>query len=362
MKEAKATQSCDCLSVAFGPQSGRERKYVVLRQWGGQPIEKVVQNAGHLESLPFDGVNFTVPASWDLMLAGVSWSYDNLLKSILPIKAAFSRLDQIFVVVHTRGFPDVFDDWSQVTENFRHLARAAKEVGITGIMYDNETYKEKGWHYPREVRYPERSRGEYQDHMRLRGQQIMEAVCAEFPDITFVVYFGPYVSEPKTPEGVILRQSGRDYNDLRGSFFVGIVEGSSAQATVVDGGKLYQYRSEQHFERSYQWRKFGIASVVTDCPFIPAHVRTQWAEKISVAFMCYEKQWLDGYPMDPAIMRPVLECAIRRTDRYVFFYAESEWVAPGDVTREWLEAVTEGIRQGKQSGLHPWAWTEWGAM
>ncbi len=330
-------------------EKARER-YVILHQWGGQPAKKVADNAAHLETLPFDGTTFVIPASGDILLAGASPSLDDIRKSLNPLKGKFSRFTHNFVMVHTRGFPDVFDDWSTVLSNWRNLARAAREAGLAGIMFDNETYKEEVWRYPDDVRYPSYSLQQYQTQMRGRGREVMEAVAAEFPGVVFLVFHGPYISEPKTPEQVTLSQAVARGSDLRGPFFAGLVEGAPDSAAIVDGGEVYQYRTPEDFQRSYAWRKYGIASEETDCAFIPPDLRGEWSRKVRIGFGVYNRQWKKSYPMDAQIMRGTLENALRATDGYVWFYVESEWTAPGEVTEDWLRAVSGSREAAAGSG------------
>jgi hypothetical protein len=299
--------------------------------------------------MPFDGTSVSIPASGNLMLAGKSLSYEDIYQSLLPVKGAFHRFTHNVVIVHTRGFPDVFDDWTPVIANWRNLARAAKDIGLAGIFYDDEQYKEKVWRYPDNVRYPDKSQREYQDQMRLRGRQVMEAVSAEFPEALFLVFHGPYISEPKTPRDVLLAQASPNERSLVGSFFVGLVEGAGARATVVDGGEVYQYRTPDDFERSYRWRKYELASDDTNASFIPAADRKQWSQKVSVAFGVYTHQWKASYPMDPSIMRTTLENALLRADRYVWFYVEDEWVRSGPVSQDWLDAVSGAVEAAKRA-------------
>ncbi len=332
------------LTAAPGQSAQQARKpRVILHQWGGQPVKKVADSAAHLEGLPFDGTTFVIPASGDILLAGASPSLEDIRKSLGPLKGKFSRLTHNFVMVHTRGFPDVFDDWSTVLSNWRNLARAAREAGLAGIMFDNETYREEVWRYPRDVRYPSYSLQQYQTQMRRRGREVMEAVATEFPAVVFLVFHGPYISEPKTPPRVILSQGVARETDLRGPFFAGLVEGAPDSATVVDGGEVYQYRTPEDFARSYEWRKYEIASDETDCAFIPRDLRGKWADRVSIGFGVYNRQWKKSYPMDPQTMRGTLENALRATDEYVWFYVESEWTAPGEVSPGWLNAVSGAV-------------------
>jgi hypothetical protein len=344
---ATAISGCSAEQPALPRTPGP--RYLILHQRGGQLVRDVAGNAAHLESMRFDGTSVSIPASGDLMLAGTSCGYGDIYQSLLPMKGTFHRFRHNVVIVHTRGFPDVFDDWTVVIANWRNLARAARDIGLAGIFFDDEQYKEKVWRYPDNVRYPDKSQREYQDEMRLRGRQVMEAVSAEFPEALFLVFHGPYISEPKTPRHVLLGQAPPNEHNLVGSFFVGLVEGAGPRATVVDGGEVYQYRTAEDFERSYRWRKYELASDETNAGFIPAADRKQWPEKVSIGFGVYTHQWKADYPMNPSIMRTTLENALLRADRYVWFYVEDEWVKPGKVSQAWVDAVAGAVEAAKRA-------------
>jgi hypothetical protein len=178
----------------------------------------------------------------------------------------------------------------------------------------------------------------------LRGTQIMQAISAEFPEITVLVYHGPYLSEPKTPDSVIVQQAGPgDTSDLTGSVFVGFLEGLGPEATLVDGGEVYGYRTPDDFSGSYQWRKHDIASEETDSAIIPEDARARWADDVSISFGIYNLPFpTEEYKVNPAIMRATLENALRVADQYVWYYTyEDNWLIPNDMPACWETAVVE---------------------
>jgi hypothetical protein len=184
---------------------------------------------------------------------------------------------------------------------------------------------------PQDVKYHQRSLIDYRAQWRRRGREVMEAMQAEFPNIVVLTFIGPYLSDPKAPDGRA--------NDLRGSFFVGMVEAAGPRATVVDGGEQYYLKNPQDFAQSYQLRKYGLAR--PDSVLIPSTLRTEWPKKVSVGFGVYNKQYA------PPVMREVLAEALRRADKYVWFYVEGEWVkqlAPP----EWGAAISSAVAEGKK--------------
>ena len=45
-----------------------------------------------------------------------------------------------FAVVHVERPTDFFDDWTDTIQSFQNLAIVLRDIGIQGIMFDNEEY------------------------------------------------------------------------------------------------------------------------------------------------------------------------------------------------------------------------------
>jgi hypothetical protein len=301
-----------------------------------------------IETLPFDGITIDIDASLTLM-QGEPISYAAMYDGALALlKGKFTKLKQNFVMVYIDDPGDVFEDqaWQVTVENWRHLARAVRDAGLTGIMFDNEPYRDGGewFNYPEDYRDPQHSLQQYQDQTRQRGREIMEAMVAEFPAIELIVLHGPYASEPKTPPAVRRNQAGlASERELNGPFFVGFVEGMGDKARVIDGGEVYQYRTADDFQQSYEWRKHGMASDDTDCAFIPESLRGSWPERVSIAFGQSTEPY-NGEAMNPTIMRTTLANALNRADDYVWLYTPSDtWMEPGGLPRAWENAIRDAV-------------------
>jgi hypothetical protein len=307
----------------------------------------IVDHIDDIESLPFDGMTVNIPPGWYLM-SGDRWAYDDYFDFWLaPLRGLFHRFRYNFLEIHIDDPGDVFDDaaWQTVVANWADYARAAHDAGFTGFFYDNEEYLGHWLNYPEDYQNPTHSLAEYQDQTRLRGRQIGQAIVAAYPGITLLVYQCPCLSEPKTPSEVRARQSGpADENDLDGPFFVGLLEGMAGNGQLIDGGEFYTYRTPTDFDRSYDWRKFGMPSAQTDSAFIPPADRAVWSQRVGIAFATYNRPFPDNVPMNAQIIRTTLENALRATDEYVWYYTEQDnWLIPGQMGSEWFDAV-EGAR------------------
>lgn len=328
--------------------------YLLLHDWfGNSPVATpsfIREHRDFLDARPFDGIvvylrtpdlslNVTTTVLSDRIV-----SYPEVVAVLAPInKMAFRNLTENFAAVVGGRPPDFMEDWSRPIANFAHLARAAREAGLKGIYFDNECYQAPWADYPRGVLHEKKSLQEYQDQARLRGRQVMEAMVSQYPDITVLLLHGPYISEPKAQPPLFFQWQSS--NELHGPFFTGFVEGAGPRATVVDGGELYQLRTEEQFRESREWRKTILPSAEVNCAFLPPPLRTLWEDRISVGFGVID-QAFQGQRMDPEILATTLARALRRADKYVWLYIEGPtFLSPpgkGGAPEAWVEAVRRG--------------------
>jgi hypothetical protein len=328
-------------------QSPEEGARLILHQQTEIPPRRtspsfVANNIDYIETLPFDGITVDIPASLTLM-RGQPISYSEMYDDgLAPLTNVFTRMRHNFVMVYIDYPGDVFDDnaWAVTVQNWRNLARAARDAGLTGIFLDNEAYRTQWTDYPEDYNSPPHSLAEYQAQTHRRGREIMEAMVSEFPEIELLVFHGPYLSEPKTPLHVRMDQAGPSTeHELHGPFFVGFLDALGDRAKLIDGGEFYQYRTADDFRKSYEWRNWGMPSEATDSAIIPEHLRDSWPDKVSISYGFYTRKYHQT-PMDPCIMQIALEHALRQADDYVWVYTEDHaWMAPGGMPKIWSDYI-----------------------
>jgi len=309
--------------------------------------EYVREHFAHIETLPFDGLVLST-ATGRALMSGTARSYAQIDGDFAPLGGlAFTRMKHNFALVNVDRPADFFGDWSVTIENFRLLARVLKEKGVEGIFFDNEDYDRPLFNHPEDCSDPAKSLAEYRAQARLRGRQIMQAVAGEYPGIVVMAFHGPYSSAPDTPDAVRRGQTNWQSEELRGPFSAGFIEGLDSRSRFIDGGEVYAYRTVADFQGSYDYRKTGIATVAADCPFIDAFLRPVWPLKVGISFGVYNLPF-GGQSMNPTIMRPTLERALRRCDSFVWLYSEElNWNAPGEAAQSWVDAVV-GARAAAQ--------------
>lgn len=312
----------------------------------------IINNISYIETLPFDGLSvYTVTAYNQGQKSHVT--YDQIYNEIKGLKGIFKKFKHNFIINFLGPHPDFFDDWTAQKQDWANFAKAAKDAGLEGIIFDNEEYDPFVYGYPEDVKYSStKTLDDYRAQARLRGKESMDACRAVFPDIKIIVYHGPYVSEPKFPGP---GQSGSWTGmELAGPFFVGMVQATVGnQAMIIDGGEVYALRTQQEFENHYQWRKYTIASSTNNSPNIPTTLRTQWPNKVSISFGVYNQGW--SAPMSPSIMRTTVEYSLKRCDHFVWLYTDGwEWYNPNSTLKpsaDWIDAIRAG-RQAAMTGIH----------
>lgn len=331
--------------AAAAPAGAAAKKLILFVSNDTALASEIARNAAHVDALPFDGVAITSPASWAVMRPGARLDYTTTYQQLAPIKGRLTRVKHNFLQTYVDAAADPFDDWSAVIQNWVILARAAKDAGLVGILFDNEEYKGRLWRYPDNVRYPWRTRLDYQLQHRRRGRQVMEAIRAVWPTVKFIHLHGPYISEQRTPGSVSLLQIEQRDDDLRGHFFVGMLVGSTATARVIDGGEVYQYRTPEDFSRSYNFRKHDLPKLSPN-HLVPPWITGLWPNRTSVAFGVYDMAWKEGYPMTPAILAQTIRYALAQADEYVWLFTEwsgpNQYLRPGGVAPSWINAVRAG--------------------
>jgi hypothetical protein len=181
------------------------------------------------------------------------------------------------------------------------------------------------------------------------------------PGITVIVAHGPYIGCSAWRK--MGSFAGDDY--LAGAFAAGMVEATRGGASLVDGGELYELRSDEDFRRARDWRKGvsrdGASSIATlspmnRCPFMSPALASRWSQGVEIAFGTFDKHKERGEiawtPISTALeFRKTLTNALRATDRYVWHYAEwQDWwgTSTEDKLGPWIEAV-KGARRDAAS-------------
>lgn len=264
--------------------------------------------------------------------------YSTVAAELAPLNGLkATTLIHNFAVIFNDNPGDVFDDWSVVVQNWVNFARAANEAGFEGIFFDNEEYFGRWTDYPDNCKYQNKSLKEYQDQVRLRGKEIMQAVMTVWPDVAVITAHGPSISEPKAPAPVF--PQWQIANELKGPFFIGFMEGMGENAMDVDGGELYTLRTAAEFSTAYRFQKNGIASAATNCAFLPADLRSAYPGQVSASYGIYNQPF-GGKTMDANTYGTCVFHALNHADHYIWLYPEQATFLKSDgIGQDWIDAV-----------------------
>jgi hypothetical protein len=211
-----------------------------------------------MEQFSFDGLVFHANSSkgggltWE-MWGSRKFSLNEFKPAIDDLMATpFKRFTDCFLRVNvTPGKVDWFDDqeWSMVLNNVQVAARIAKQGRCKGFMFDVEQYEGKLFDYRQQKYKDSRTFAEYQQKVRQRGREWMQAVNKEFPDITILLTFGYSIAQPK---GRAKDRSDVSYG-LLADLLDGMLDACSKDTTIVDAWESsYSYKQQSQFEQAYQ--------------------------------------------------------------------------------------------------------------
>jgi hypothetical protein len=294
------------------------------------------QHIAEMEATPFDGCVFHVKGdaqwkAWGTILVPEA----EVRAAVDDLKATpFKRFTHNFLRLNTAPAKiDWFDDHSAVVANVKLLARAAKDGGCKGILFDTEQYEGQLFEYARQRDAKTKSWDEYAAQVRKRGREVMEAFQEGYPDLTIFLTFG--YSLPRQEAGGDRAKLPKAHYGMLAPFLDGMVDAAKGKARIVDGHELsYGYRDVARFAPAYEAMKSGVL------PFVGAdHAR--YAEVFSFGFGVWmDDDWRKkGWDVEdvsknfytPEGFEKSVATALKTADEYVWIYTETPkwWTAAG---------------------------------
>jgi hypothetical protein len=212
----------------------------------------------------------------------------------------FSRFTDNFLrlMAVTSSEIDWFDDvgWANIVEHWRLAAWTARQSGLKGIAFDPEGYKTDRWRDFAQFSYlvqPQRDRysfAEYYDWARQRGREVLEAIVAEYPEITLFCFFMNSVlkrtagyANPQLASRALLEYSAYT---LYPAFINGWLDVAPPMVTFVDGCEnAYLFNSQQ------EYLKADLDVRKTCQELVATENRDKYKTQVQVGFGVY----LDAY-------------------------------------------------------------------
>lgn len=269
--------------------------------------------------------------------------------------------------------------WATRVANIANFAAGVQGARMSGVVFDNEYYGAGTWPWDWVNGAgidSTHTLAQAQAKVRQRGQEVMAAIIAEWPDVEVLVAHGPYISDPRTGVDVWTDtvtdppfwNTVDHANELSAWFTFGLIdEAIGTAAVVIDGGEVYGVRSLTAVENVLDWQTVGMPSG----GIVPVELRPSYGGKLAAAQGIYDADEFSTpsthLRQAPDPLRDQLEWALetRPTDpgkpRKVWLYTErQDWHGPTWGTPPfdhlnidlatmdpWYNAVATGIARGK---------------
>jgi len=250
-----------------------------------------------------------------------------------------------------------FDDamWKVVRDNIRMVARAARDSGCAGLVFDPEANGSYlNWSYKRNASATKVTKPykEFVAKVRQRGREFGEALSEGFPDCTILFYYGHSLVARRLKDGIKKGQEMalEDVGDLYAPFLDGMLEGTSDGTIFVDGVEFsYSYATAEQFLEG-RWLALHEALGVTSVPEL-------FRKKVRCGFGIWTDNRYDGfgwYPYDiernrfsPDRLQRSIHLALKYGDGYVWLWNEmTNWYVDGPDGKPHAPAVQQAKAYG----------------
>ncbi|MCD6304157.1 MAG: hypothetical protein J7M21_04260, partial [Planctomycetes bacterium] len=241
------------------PADARRPKKFIATGWDQPNTDRLLANLAQMERRPFDGVVISVearlpggkrlPMRWTF--TDMPWRRQWFQPCIENLrKCRFKRFTDNFALVGANpGKVDWFDDagWRVIVDHWRLAAWLARAGGLKGLTFDPEPYSppHAQFKYPAQPLRAEHTFEQYWRQARKRGRQVMQAVAAEYPDVTLLCYFMDISCSRATGRADPRRALVDKTYGLLPAFIDGWLDAAPPGAKFVDGCEwAYLYNSE----------------------------------------------------------------------------------------------------------------------
>jgi len=339
----------------------RRPKGLIATGWDHPDTKRLRENLAAMERRPFDGTVIVVTGQADgkpkrlrSAFAADHWNKTWFQGAIDDLRATKpAKLRENFVQIGANpGNVDWFDDagWREIVDHWRIAAWIAKQGGVRGILFDPEPYTPPFAQFRYDAQ-PERDRhtfDEYYAKARQRGREVLQAVVAEYPDVTLFCYFMNSICGPATGQADprrVLRTLGYG---LYPAMIDGWLDVAPPTVTFVDGCE-----SAYLFNSTAEFLEAGLLMRGACQELVSPENRAKYRAQVQVSFGIYLDAYWNSKPTHyfidglggPRVDRLAanVETALRVADRYVWIYGEKFrwWSAENPRVKavDWPEAL-----------------------
>jgi len=334
----------------------------------------IAENIEKYQAAPFDGITIVSNVSYTFYFKDITEdsiaAEEEILKNI-----KWGKFTDNFFKIYAADNVDWFDDalWgddSFILRNVRWCARLARAGRCKGLMFDPEfVYWGRPhcpWKYEWQKRKDEKSFAEFEEIVRKRGGQVMDAIEAEFPNpVLFTLFWGSYSEflragdefDPVNRENILKK----NYYGLLNAFMVGMLEAADPDTVIVDGNEgSYYYATPLHFYMGYH-------NILQEgLRLIPPELHRKYRAQVRCGQAVYADVLCNtrGVHTFSTYMTPEERAkhvennvywALKTSDRYVWWYNEklsllrNRNVEPGIIPA--IESAKRKVAEGKPLGF-----------
>jgi hypothetical protein len=330
-------------AVASAPNPPAAKKLIEFG-WDRPTPDFIRQNAGRIDSSPFDGLVATLHVGAKIFTHQPYPALEFERDRTDLAAARLSRVTENFLLVWgtTETTWDWFSDadWQAAMVNLRNFARTARDGRCRGLFFDTEPYGPNPWYYLAQPRRSEKSFAEYERQVQARGAEFIQVLQQEMPDAIVFMTWGPITALPRQQPVQDLtsraRFREREGFGLLAAFVDGALHAISSKAEIVDGNeRSYFFVHDTDFVESTSVKDRADPVDLDASNLRRYHAQYRFANAVWV-------DWIMDAGTDPSLLGYYLPAekdrlallehhtftALANSDRYAWIYAQkTNWWA-----------------------------------
>jgi hypothetical protein len=346
--------------------------------WNAPTPDFYAKHVKEMERRPFDGVMMKLNAGKEVFkkTAYPNTAFERDRQDLAATKS--SRLTDNFVVMWSgmdEGW-DWFDnaDWATAEKNIRNFAKTSRAGRFRGIAFDSEPYTNSPWNYTKQPNRQTKSFSAYQQQVRKRGAQFINALQSEQPGtqvLTFALlsWLKDLWLAPPNDAAKLQQKLAVDAYGLWPDFVNGMLDAAQPGSVIIDGHEwAYYFSGAGAFDKTRN-QIFKQARLLVD----PANY-DKYDLHVKMGQAVYSDLLLDEFPTGTKdsrygktmphflstndrlrLLEHNLYHSLRTSDRYAWIYSESaDWwknKIPKGSEAAMLRAKTK-INKGQSLGFN----------
>jgi hypothetical protein len=307
-------------------------KKLIEYGWDVPAPEYVRDHIQDMEKRPFEGVIFRLPGGGgNVFDVTKNPDLQGQLKVLSDIK--WNKFTDNFLAMYAASSMDWYSDsdWEKVLSKVQFNAKAAKTAKCVGLLFDPEPYGFNPWNYAKQKHAGQYSYDQYSAKVFQRGQQFMQAMQRQIPDVKVLMFHQYQMMYSVTHELDPIKRNNTLATAQYGlylPFLNGMLSVINKDAQMIDGNETsYYYQKPEQFYQAY-WEMRNGAKIN-----VPQELQRKYEtnEKAANALyvdhlFAYRDMFYAAKGMTPEERAQWFEqnvyYGLKTTDEYVWLYSE----------------------------------------